>query len=763
VSPLTRLGVAVGTVSYMSPEQASGGPVDARSDIFSLAVVIYEALAGELPFRGQSDREVLEAIRARDPEPLGEACPGLPPELAGIVARCLSKNPDERFPSATALREKLFDVAHAASRQPVSSWLRRGVVVGAIGLVALGVAMLFTPGRRSPPLAERPWTLIGDFENHTGDRLLELTFRELLTAALEQSQYLKVFPRSRTTETLQRMRRGAAEPLDRPTAREICRRENLNALIAGEMLTVPAGYRVVLRTIEPETDEVKDVLTDTFADKAAIWESVTRLAAKLRISLGEGSSEVSRHTRPLDEVTTRSFEALQSFSRASDLQREGRMDEARLLMASAVALDPEFAIAHARLATLWDAMGEEGEALRAAGRAYSLRERVSAHERYHIEGSYHSLRGEYERAAEAYGRLAALRPEDDAAQRFLAQSRGALGRLEEAVLSARRAAELRPSSIINQGYLAVLLAEANRNDEALGLVQRLASLSREGVYLRWAEGLAWLGKGSPEQAATAFHALAQEGGVYQDWGRLYLAQTSFYRGEWERARELLESDLRRDPSRMDRNAVTRAYWLARSESLRGRRSSALRVIESLEGARGPLARLEALNRAGVVYARLGVRDRAEAIAARLVALRDEFPSSLSRGLASHLNGELLLARGDLELALSELDRAREWLASVPVLEALARCHFARGDFERALSAYQEIEERRGTVLRWEFAFDLPLAQLGAARCLKALGRIEEASSRYEELLRQWSGASDLPSLREAERERDALRTDSNEL
>ena len=282
---LTSPGQVVGTIAYMSPEQARGQELDARTDIFSFGVLLYEMTTGRQPFSGQTSAVVFEAILVRAPLPPLRVNPGLPPDLERVILRCLEKDPRMRYQTAADLLADLRRVkrdtdsgrsaAQSAASLPVVESLppipavapaarasgslthsvskvlkarRSRITAGAVLVLAATVAA-FLHFRRAQALTERDLILIADFVNTTGDPVFDGTLKQALAVQLSQSPYLNVVPDQRVRQALQFMGRPPDERLTRVVAREICQREGIKALITGSVAGLGSHYVITLDAV----------------------------------------------------------------------------------------------------------------------------------------------------------------------------------------------------------------------------------------------------------------------------------------------------------------------------------------------------------------------------------------------------------------------------------------------------------------------------------------------------------------------------------
>ncbi len=756
-----------GTPRYMAPEILRGQKATVQSDLYSLGVLLYHLVTGAFPTEGRNVPELLRDHEQGRVKMLRDRRPDLPERFIQTVERAIAPEPAERFTTVgemvRALNTSLEGEGLERTSEPVQLRLpsrRRTLLLAGVGVSLLFTASLWLlkPWVRPTTPVERQWALVADLENQSGDPSFDLTVRDLLAIALEQSRHFAVVPRSRVMETLELMRLPNTTRLDSGVAEQVCRREGISTLVTGRLASLGTGYEIVVRAADPYSGTVRALARESFQGKNELVGAVDRLTTQLRKALGEGGSLITRNSRPLERVTTPSFEALVRFSRALELHDQGKLEDALGWLQSAIEKDPEFAMAHRQLANYSYGLGKLDEALTSATRAYELRQRASERERHLIEAYYHMLRGDYMRAAESYRTVATLYPQDATAQYQLAQLYVWLGELNPAVEAMKRGVELSPNSVFHRGLLIVLLAEANREDEALQEVGAARAKGLLGHQLYWGEGLAYLGKGDLALARETFRKLAEGGRVYESWGRLYEAQSLILEGKLEEASRQLENDAWTHLKTENRDTYARASsWLARLYLMEGQPKRALAQLGSLGAQGASPSNLAALRTAAVLLAEMGEYAHAERIAGHLDDLAAQFPTMLCQGIAAHVRGELDRATGRWAAAERNLERARTLWGDVPTLWSAAQLRDGRGDCARALPLYQEILNRKGTVLRWEFSGILALSHLQAGRCQVKLGNPQQAAASYDRFLEHWgAGAGDLALVRAAKQERQAL-------
>jgi serine/threonine protein kinase/tetratricopeptide (TPR) repeat protein len=524
----TDAGVVMGTSLYMSPEQARGKVVDARSDIWSLGVILYEMATGRAPFTGETKTDVIVAIAKSEPPPLARFAPGLPPEFEWVVMKALRKSVDERYQTIKELESDLkklkqkvvfqtelersmgperlssmttfgdTEVPHhsshlsfqtsvpatmhststvqsasqtrASSVEYIFEGIKRHKLTAAV--IAVAVALLvggiwFLGFRRpTPALTDKDHILLADFVNTTDDPVFDSTLKQALAVQLRQSPYLDILSEDRVRDALKFMEKSPDERVTREIAREICERLGIKAMLIGTISGVGNRYVITLDALNAQTgDTIASDQTEA-ANKEQVLKSLGEAASRLREKLGENLASIQKHDAPIEQVTTSKLEALRYYSLGLEQHSSGRYDDAIPLYEHAIKVDQRFAIAYARLATCYNVKKKPELARAASSKAYEYRDRASEREKLYVEWNYFgAVTGEMDKAAEALDVWKRTFPRDWEPHHLLAVRYNLTGPFEEAIKEASEAVRLNPKEAKAHSNLANGFIGLNRFED----------------------------------------------------------------------------------------------------------------------------------------------------------------------------------------------------------------------------------------------------------------------------------------------------------
>jgi serine/threonine protein kinase/tetratricopeptide (TPR) repeat protein len=482
---LSTPGVAMGTVAYMSPEQAKGEDVDARTDLFSFGLVIYEMVTGRPAFSRDSTVATLDAVLHDAPAAPVRLNPTVPPELERIIERSLEKDRELRYQNASEVRAELrrlrratdtqHTVAAAASVAPRASgrpWLMRAIAVTVAATAIAAAIFWFSP--RTPALTTQDEIIVSDFTNTTGEPLFDDTLKQALTVQLRQSPFLNVVSDDRVRDTLRFMGRQPQERLTEALAREVCTRENVKAMVAGSIAPLGSQYVVTLNALNCANGESLSMAQTQAARKEDVLSALGNATTDLRTRLGESLASIQRFDVPVAKATTSSLEALQAFTTGWQLHNAGQPGPAIPHLERAVTLDPAFALAYAQMGTSYYNLRDFYHAREFTEKAYALRERVSDRERFYIESRYYdSVTGEIDRALKVNELWSQTYPRDGIPWNNAGVEYESLGEFEKALDSYSEAHRLRPGGVLEEDNVGSMYVRLNRLAEAKTVSDRM--------------------------------------------------------------------------------------------------------------------------------------------------------------------------------------------------------------------------------------------------------------------------------------------------
>ncbi len=747
-----------GTFPYMAPEQLRNQAVGPWTDVWALGVVLYELATGHRPFGGDDIASIVEGVMSRTPEPVSNFRATLTPGLSFIVQKALTKAPTGRYQSAAEVGAALQALRSSSSpgsdfagvrgiRKP-SPAIGRWVAIAAVMAVAAAGGVWWSRQGAAPPPAEGPGVtiLVGGVENRTGDAAFDDLLPELLTMTLEQSRMIDVYPRSNIGPVLRRMQRDPATPIDEVVGREICQREGLSVVVLQSITRLGDSMVLAVRAVLPD-GRLMASTQEAFARPADLPARMDAIGKSMRQALGESAVMVAQASAPLAEVTSKSLEAVQFFSRGRQRIYAGDPRGAIVFLQRAVEIDPEFAMAHAGLGTAYTNVLDHARAeqhFRAAAEGAS---RVPEIEREKLLGDFNMIRRNYDAACPHFEVLRTLRPRDPGASLMLGLCSAMRFDFPAAIAATERAHQMQPSprTQINRALIAFLSGNPQAAAEEADTLRAAAPLLMQAGFVA---GKARLALGQFDQARSIYRAMVDGGGDAAIEGHAGLADLARSTGRLAESRSQLQ--LARETALQRGNlsvAVSAAAELAEQALFEGKPADYRSAMASLTEIP---AEVYLAYRVGRARARGGIADAEAAIKA--IEALNTGPSRQHDALKFLVRAEIALGRADYDVAAREAEAAVRSEPSTVAHETLARARIAQNRGADAIRSLEHIVSHQAERC---YSYDAP-ACYGAIDALYWLGRLkDEAGDRagaepfLKRFVTAWSGAPSQPMLDDA--------------
>jgi eukaryotic-like serine/threonine-protein kinase len=735
-------GPVMGTLEYMPPEQAMGGTIDARADIYTFGLIVHELLTGLRPPDGSSQAERIEAMKKRFLEglpPLRSLDPSIPEPVEELVTRCLASDAANRFQTTTELCAALARLDDNGEVIPEPRRLTKPMLASAIVLMIVLAAgtyfatrHVFEPEVEHPPVA----VLVADIENRTGDSTFDGTIEQSLMSGLERATFVTLYPRESAVRLAHKLKPGSR--IDAEMARLISNSEGIGVIVDGRVERQGNGYLVSVRAMNATDGKVVAEERERASDKSQVLAAVGTLADDVRRALGDTMPEGS--AAAAETFTATSLDAMAAYARGQELNYAGRQTDALKAFEQAVTLDPGLARAYSGMGVIYGALKQDAKAEESYQNALKNLDRMTEREKFRTLGGYYLLvTHNYESAIDNYRALVDKYPADDTGHANLAYAYLNVRNVPKAVEEGRKAIEIYPRNTLQRTNYAMYSMYAGDFTTAIAEASTVLEANPSYEYALLTVANSQVGAGELDAARQSWERLRVLSPLGASMASLGRADLEMYLGRPRAAAEILGKGSKADETAGSPGEAA-AKYVALAEALfavgnrpgaaaAARKAASLRPHESV------------LFPAAMVLTDTGDVRTAKELATQLNNMLQSQTSSYAQLITGHI--ALREKRlGDALEAFREAQKKHDsWFAHL----MLGRAYLEAARFAEAAAEFDACVKRKGEAI--DVFFEnvstiryLPPVYFWLGRAQQGLGAVAAAKESYEQFLKLRSDA-----------------------
>src|ERR1051326_1927790 len=587
IGQMTQTGAVMGTYQYMSPEQARGAKADARSDIFTVGIILYELLTGKTPYAADSAMASLLKRTQEAAVPASQIDAAVPRPLSAIVSRCLERDVAKRYQTIDDLLNDLkafqgvSTISQAAPRiSQKMLWLVAGFVLA--GLITIAAIVKFShssAGSSATAVHPTVKVLLADFQNNTSDSVFDGTLESSFALAMEGAPFISAYNRTQARKTLSTID-PTANVLNEAGASLVALREGVNVVISGAVEKLGSGYKISCKAVDPVSTKTLGSAETEANAKAGVLQAVAQLADKMRRLLGDTTPDSSR-LQQQETVTSSSLEAVHEYAVAQDLQFSGKWEDALPHYANAVALDPNMGRAYAGMAAMSANMGRKADAEKYYQTAMAHIDRMSDREKYRTRGGYYLMTRQPDKAIQEFNALVEQYPADAAGPTNLALSYFFTRDMQKAMEQGRRSVDLSPKAVLQRTNLALYSIYAGDYVAGAKAAQEVLSANPNSADALGALAIAQTGEGDFFSATATYKKLETLGARGASMANIGLADMAELQGRNAEAITLLERGIAADiAAKESGSAATKIIALAQAYLAQAQEKKAISAADS---------------------------------------------------------------------------------------------------------------------------------------------------------------------------------------